>query len=101
MGSLSLLQEDLPNPGIQWGLLHYMQILYQLSNQGSPKYLEDTNINVTMSFNKIYPFANPLRFLLVPCYYFPYEILLTNILHDQNEGRILKEEGRHEKEGSG
>ena len=34
--SHSLLQGDLPNPGSNPGLLHYGQILYQLSHQGSP-----------------------------------------------------------------
>ena len=29
---------DLPNPGIELGLLHCRQILYQLSHQGSPVY---------------------------------------------------------------
>ena len=28
---------DLPDPGIEPGLLHYRQILYRLSHQGSPK----------------------------------------------------------------
>ena len=38
--SHSLLQRDLPNPGSNPGLLHYGQILYQLSHQGSPIILE-------------------------------------------------------------
>ena len=28
--------EDLPDPGIELGLLHFRQILYHLSQQGSP-----------------------------------------------------------------
>ena len=29
-----------PNEGLNWGLLHCEQILYQLSHKGSPKILE-------------------------------------------------------------
>ena len=36
VGSLSLLQEIFPTQESNWGLLHYSQILYQLSYQGSP-----------------------------------------------------------------
>ena len=38
--SLSLLQGILPTQGSNSGLLHYRQILYQLSHQGSPRILE-------------------------------------------------------------
>ena len=43
VGSLSLLQGDLPNPGTEpWspGLLHCRQILYQLSHKGSPMVID-------------------------------------------------------------
>jgi len=33
-------QWDLPNPGIEPGLLHCRWILYQLSHKGSPRILE-------------------------------------------------------------
>ena len=36
VGSLSLLQWIFPTQESDWGLLHYGQILYQLSYQGSP-----------------------------------------------------------------
>ena len=36
MGSLSLLQWIFPTQELNLGLLHYRQILYQLSDQGSP-----------------------------------------------------------------
>ena len=36
VGSLSLLQEIFPTQGLNPGLLHCRQILYQLSYQGSP-----------------------------------------------------------------
>ena len=36
VGSLSLLQGNLPNPGLQ----HCRRILYQLSHKGSPRILE-------------------------------------------------------------
>ena len=36
VGSLSLLQRIFPTQESNWGLLHCMQILYQLSYQGSP-----------------------------------------------------------------
>ena len=35
-GSLSLLQGIFPTQGLNWGLLHCRQVLYQLSYQGSP-----------------------------------------------------------------
>ena len=35
VGSCSLLQEIFPTQGLNWGLLHYRQILYQLSHQES------------------------------------------------------------------
>ena len=37
MGSLSLLQGIFLTWESNWGLLHYRQILYQLSHQGSPQ----------------------------------------------------------------
>ena len=40
VGSLSLLQGIVPTQGSNPGLLHYRQILYQLSYQGSPRILE-------------------------------------------------------------
>ena len=39
VGSLSLLQGIFPTQGLNPGLPHYRQILYQLSHQGSPKIL--------------------------------------------------------------
>ena len=36
VGSLSLLQGIFPTQELNWGLLHHMLILYQLSYQGSP-----------------------------------------------------------------
>ena len=38
VGSLSLLQGIFLTQESNWGLLHYRQILYQLSYQGSPQY---------------------------------------------------------------
>ena len=40
VGSLSLLQEIFPTQGLNPGLLHCRQILYQLSHKGSPRILE-------------------------------------------------------------
>ena len=40
VGSHSLLQRIFPIQGSNLGLLHYRQILYQLSHQGSSKYYE-------------------------------------------------------------
>ena len=40
VGSHSLLQEIFPTQGSNPGPLHYRQILYQLSHQGSPRILE-------------------------------------------------------------
>ena len=40
VGSLSLLQEIFPTQGLNPGLLHCRQILYQLSHKGSPRILQ-------------------------------------------------------------
>ena len=40
VGSLSLLQRIFPTQGLNPGLLHCWQILFQLSHQGSPKLLD-------------------------------------------------------------
>ena len=40
VGSLSLFQGIFPTQGLNPGLLHYRQILYQLSHKGSPRILE-------------------------------------------------------------
>ena len=40
LGSLSLLQRIFPTEGLNPGLPHYRQILYQLSHKGSPRMLE-------------------------------------------------------------
>ena len=40
LGSLSLLQGIFPTQGLNPGLLHCRQILYQLSHKGSPRILE-------------------------------------------------------------
>ena len=40
VGSRSLLQGDLPNPGIKSGLPRFRQILYQVNHKGSPRTLE-------------------------------------------------------------
>ena len=40
VGSCSCLQEIFPTQGLNPGLLHCRQILYQLSHQGSPRILE-------------------------------------------------------------
>ena len=40
VGSLSLLQGIFPTWGLNPGLLHYRQILYHLSDKGSPRILE-------------------------------------------------------------
>ena len=40
MGSLSLFQGIFPSQGLNPGLLHCGQILYQLSHKGSPRILE-------------------------------------------------------------
>ena len=41
--SLSLLQGIFPTQELNWSLLHYRQILYQLSYQGSPKLINSRN----------------------------------------------------------
>ena len=43
VGTSSFLQQIFPTQESNWDLLHCRQILYQLSYQGSPKDLENTN----------------------------------------------------------
>ena len=47
VGSLSLLQQIFPTQGLNQGLLHCRQILYQLSYQGSPIYKVRITLNLT------------------------------------------------------
>ena len=44
VGSLSLLQGIFPTQESNWGLLHYRQILYQLSYQGSLDHTVGLNV---------------------------------------------------------
>ena len=48
VGSLSLLWGIFPSQGLNLGLLHFRQILYQLSHKGSPRILEGV----------VYPFSS-------------------------------------------
>ena len=59
VGSNSLLQGIFPTQGLNWGLLHCRQILYQLSHQGGPRGCllanqQSPHINILSSFG-IYP----------------------------------------------
>ena len=64
--SLSLLQENFPTQGLNWGLLHSRRILYQLSYPGSQAsaYL-DTN--------------NPTKMITHGLYFFVYDNFLGTI----------------------
>ena len=60
VGSLSLLQEIFPTQELNQGLLHFRQILYQLSYQGSPfsvlerlKYFAMDGVSFLMLCNKL------------------------------------------------
>ena len=61
VGRLSLLQGIFPTQESNWGLLHYRQILYQLSHKGSPRTLDWVT----------YPFSRgsswPRNWTGVPC----------------------------------
>ena len=46
VGSLSLLQGSFLTQESNWGLLHCRQILYQLSYQGSPKWLSEEALQI-------------------------------------------------------
>ena len=43
---------DLPNPGVDFSLLHGRQILYHLSHQGSPSYLLRGEFDTKLEFFK-------------------------------------------------
>ena len=63
VGSLSLLQGIFPTQVLNPGLPHYMQILYQLSQKGSPRILEWVAypffqwIFLTQESNRVFCFA--------------------------------------------
>ena len=46
VGGLSLLQGIFPTQESKWGLLHFRQILYQLSYEGSPSKMENNAGNL-------------------------------------------------------
>ena len=56
VGCHSLLQRIFPAQGSNLGLLHYRQILYQLSQQGNQQLLEDTII-LLLIFWEIFVFS--------------------------------------------
>ena len=55
VGSLSLLQRIFPTQGLNSGLLHCRQILYQLSHQGSPFLGQDPSFPVSEYLFKVFP----------------------------------------------
>ena len=61
VGSFSLLQRTFPNQGLNPGLLHCKQILYQLSHKGNPRILQW----VTYLFSSRY--SQPRNWTRVSC----------------------------------
>ena len=57
MSSLSLLQQIFPTQGLNQGLLHCRQILYQLSYQGIPGKLNEWILNIPLSTLSLTPGA--------------------------------------------
>ena len=55
VGSLSLLEGIFPTQGLNSGLLHCRQILYQLSHKGSPS----ANEKIIILYNKVFGLTNP------------------------------------------
>ena len=75
VGSLSLLQQIFPTQEANWNLLHYRQILYQLSQQGSPaqlpmgsEFLPENSIN--LEYHSFLPHLKNKRYRK-----FPYKFL--------------------------
>ena len=60
MGSLSLLQRTFPTQGSNPGLPHCRQILYQLSQKGSPRILEWVKVKVAQLCPTL---CDPIQFL--------------------------------------
>ena len=60
MGSLLLLQWIFPTQGMNPGLLHCTQILYQLSQKGSPRILEWVKVKVAQLCPTL---CDPIQFL--------------------------------------
>ena len=52
VGSLSLLQGIFPNQGLNPGLPHYRQTLYQLSHKGSPSHIHSCDFNTSTELTR-------------------------------------------------
>ena len=59
VGCHALLQEIFPTQGLNTGLLHCRQILYQLSYQGSPTYGASVQFSSGRSLSRVQLFATP------------------------------------------
>ena len=67
VGSLSLLQGMFPTQGLNPGLPHCRQILYQLSYQGSP--FEDLHVKTWATQEKVILFLRPFILFIVKLWY--------------------------------
>ena len=56
VGSLSLLQWIFPTQELNWGLLHYRWILYQLSYQGSHSALKEWNSDTCYNMEEFWKY---------------------------------------------
>ena len=80
MGSLSLLQGIFPTQGLNPGLPHCRQILYQLSHQGSPQLLEW----IAYPFSRGICQTQKLKWGLIHCRRILYQLSHQGYIPDKN-----------------
>ena len=78
VGSHFLLQGIFPTQGLNPGLLHWRQILYRLSHQGSPESSPTFNLRALMNF----------KLRLVFCQVPPFSVLWVSCLQGPNVQRL-------------
>ena len=89
VGSLSLLQGIVPTQGLNPGLPHCRQILYQLSHKGSPRILELGRLSL---LQRIFP-TRELNQGLLDCSWFLYQLSYPGIQLVFKAGSILQSIG--------
>ena len=89
VGSLSLLQGIVPTQGLNPGLPHCRQILYQLSHKGSPRILELGSLSL---LQRIFP-TRELNQGLLDCRWILYQLSYQGIQLVFKAGSILQSIG--------
>ena len=82
---------DLPNPGLNLGLLHYRGVLYCLSHQGSPVYVYMYIIGIFILSFRFFPHISSVQlFRCVRLFETPWTAARQTSLSITNSGSLLK-----------